>query len=200
MNKVLVSLAAAAAVALSVPAIAQKAPEAGAAATATKKVEIPKNVFYKGLGPSQYLAKQKLIGQNVFTKDGQKIGDIEDLILDKDNNIDGVVIGAGGFLNVGDKKIGVRYAALKFDTKDGKTTITLPAATKDVIGALEPYADSKTVLQKAQDAAKKAAAAAKSGAEKASEAAKAGMEKAKEAVKGEKAAAPAAAPAAPAAK
>lgn len=195
MNKVFLSIAAAAALAVSLPALAQKAPEAGAAANATKKVDIPKNVFYKGLGPTQYLSKAKLIGQNVYTKDGQKIGDIEDLIIGSDNTIDGVVIGAGGFLNVGDKKIGVRYAALKFDTKDGKTTITLPSATKDIVGALEPYADSKTVLQKAKDAAKKAADAAKVGAEKASEAAKAGMEKAKEAVKG-KDAAPAAAPAA----
>ncbi len=195
MNKAFLSIAAASALALSVPAFAQKAPEAGASATATKKVEIPKNVFYKGLGPSQYLSKTKLIGQNVVTKDGQKIGDIEDLIIGSDNTIDGVVIGAGGFLNVGDKKIGVRYGALKFDTKDGKTTISLPTATKDIVGALEPYADSKTVLQKAKEAAKKATDAAKVGAEKATEAAKAGMEKAKEAMKG-KDAAPAAAPAA----
>ena len=200
MNKIILSIAAASALALSLPALAQKAPEAAASATATKKVEVPMNVFYKGLGPTQYLSKTKLIGQNVFTKDGQKIGDIEDLIIGSDNTIDGVVIGAGGYLNVGDKKIGVRYAALKIDTKDGKTTITLPTASKEVIAALEPYADSKTVLQKAKDAAKRASDAAKVGAEKASEAAKAGMDKAKEAMKG-KEAAPAAAPvAAPATK
>ncbi len=181
MNKVLLSIAAAAALAFTVPAIAQqKAPEAGA--TAGKKVDIPKNVFYRGLGPSQYLAKTKLIGQNVLTKDGQKIGDIEDLILGKDDTIDGVVIGAGGFLNVGDKKIGVRYGALKFETKDGKQVISLPGATKEIIAALEPYADTKTVLQKAKDAAKKAADAAKVGAERATDAAKAGIEKAKEAI------------------
>jgi sporulation protein YlmC with PRC-barrel domain len=66
------------------------------------------------------------IGQNVFTKDGQKIGDIEDLILGTDNTVDGVVIGAGGFLNVGDKKIGVRYAALKFIVDEEGAT---PGAT-----------------------------------------------------------------------
>jgi len=143
MNKVFLSIAAAAALALSVPAIAQKAPEASAAATATKKVEIPKNVFYKGLGPTQYLSKTKLIGQNVFTKDGQKIGDIEDLILGTDNTVDGVVIGAGGFLNVGDKKIGVRYAALKFETKDGKTTVTLPAITAEMVKSSIPAFGAK---------------------------------------------------------
>lgn len=174
MNKLILSLVAATALAVSVPALAQqKAPEATPAA----KVEIPKNVFYRGLGPTQYLAKAKLIGQVVLTKDGQKIGDIEDIILGKDNTIDGVTIGAGGFLNVGDKKIAVRYGALKFDTKDGKQVITLPSATKEVIGALEPYEGSRTMLQRASDKAKEAA-------HKASDAAKAGMERAKEAVKG----------------
>lgn len=173
MNKVMMSVAAAAALALTVPAFAQqKAPEPAKEA-AKAAPPIPKNTFYKGLGPSQYLAKAKLIGQNVYNKEGQKIGDIEDIILGKDNTIDGVVIGAGGFANVGDKKIGVRYGALKIETKDGKQTITLPGVTKEVIAALEPYADSKTVLQRAKDAAKKA-----------SDAAKAGLDKAKDAVKG----------------
>lgn len=197
MNKMLMSLAAAVAIALTSPAFAQKAPEAAKPAEKSK-VAIPAKTFYKGLGPTQYLAKAKLIGQNVFTKDGQKIGDIEDIILGKDNTIDGVIIGAGGFLNVGDKKIGVRYAALKFDTKDGKTTISLPAATKEIVAALEPYEGSRSMLQKAGDKAKevgkKAAEAAKAGAEKASEAAKTGVEKAKELVKGKETA-----PAAPAA-
>ncbi len=186
MNKVVMSLAAAAALALSVPALAQqKAPDAKPAEKA--KVAIPKNTFYKGLGPTQYLAKTKLIGQIVYNKDGQKVGDIEDLILGKDNTIDGVIIGAGGFANVGDKKIGVRYGALKFDTKDGKPYITLPVATKEIISELDPYEGSRTMLQKASDKAKEAA-------KKASDAAKAGLDKAKEAVKKDGAAAPAAAP------
>lgn len=175
MSRMMLSLATAAALALAMPALAQKAPDVKPAEKA--KVEIPKNTFYKGIGPTQYLAKAKLIGQVVYTKDGQKIGDIEDIILGKDNTIDGVTIGAGGFANVGDKKIAVRYGALKFDTKDGKSTITLPTATKEIIGALEPYEGSRTMLQKAGDRAKDAA-------KKAADATKAGVEKAKDAIKG----------------
>ena len=195
MNRTMLGLAAAVALAFTGPAFAQKAAEAAKPAEKAK-VAIPAKTFYKGLGPTQYHAKSKLIGQNVLTKDGQKIGDIEDIVLGKDNTIDGVIIGAGGFLGVGEKKIGVRYIALKFDTKDGKTTISLPSATKEIIGALDAYEGSRSTLQKAGDKAKeigkKAAEMAKTGAEKASEAAKAGVEKAKEAVKG-KDAAPAAA-------
>lgn len=172
MSKTLLSLAAAVAVALSLPALAQQK------AAELPKVGIPRDVFYKGLGPTQYLASSKLIGQVVYAKDGQKIGDIEDIILgSKDNSIDGVIIGAGGVLNVGDKKVGVRYAALKFETKDGKTVISLPNVTNEVIAALEPYHGARTLLQKAGDAAKSAAQAT-------GDAAKSGYDKAKDAIKG----------------
>ncbi len=177
MNKIISSLAVIAALALSAPVLAQqKAPDSKTAVPA--KVAIPRDVFYKGLGPTQYLAASKLIGQIVYAKDGQQIGDIEDIILGaKDNSIDGVIIGAGGVLNVGDKKVGVRYAALKFETKDGKTVISLPNVTNEMIAALEPYHGARTLLQKAGEAAK-------SAAQTASDAAKTGYDKAKDAIKG----------------
>jgi hypothetical protein len=79
----------------------------------------------------------------------------------KDNAIDGVIVGVGGFLGVGEKKIGVRLAALKFDTKDGKTVISMPLATKEVLASIEAYEGTpRTLLQKAGDAAKGAAKSA----------------------------------------
>ena len=209
MNKTLLSIAAAVAVALTVPAFAQqKAPEAPKAPE--KKIAIP-GWSVKSQAPGQYLGKDRLIGAKVVNKDGQVIGDIEDLIINSGNEIEGVIMGVGGFLGAGEKKVGVRYSGLKFDTKDGKTTVSLPGATKEVLAALEPYKRAeakKTLTQKAvekakeltdktketvKDASKKAGEATKAAADKASEAAKGAMEKGKEAVKpAEKATAPAA--------
>jgi hypothetical protein len=92
-----------------------------------------------------------------------------------DNEVQGVIMGVGGFLGAGEKKIGVRYSAIKTDTKDGKK-IAILDVSKDVLKAVEPYGrlePKKTVLEKAKDAAKTAA-------EKASEAGKVAAEKAKE--------------------
>jgi sporulation protein YlmC with PRC-barrel domain len=156
MMKLILSLAAAAAIAIAVPAIAQQKTDA--------KTPIPKNIFLIGQAKGQYLARQRLIGQRVVNKDGQNVGEIEDVIIGEDNTVQGVIMGVGGVLGVGEKKIGVRYQALRFETKDGKTQISLPAATKDVIGALEPYKRTepdKTLLQKASEAAKSAVDKAK---------------------------------------
>ncbi len=181
MKKTILSLAAAAALAATIPAFAQqKAPDAAATApAAAKTVQIPKGVFRKGQPVNQYSAKERLLGAKVINKTGELIGDIEDLImLGGSNTIDTVIIGVGGVLGVGEKKIGVAYDALTIATKDGKRTITLDT-TKDVLAAVQPYKYAeppKTMLQKATEASQAAA-------KKAGEVTKSAVEKAKEAVK-----------------
>jgi sporulation protein YlmC with PRC-barrel domain len=188
MQKLAISLATAAFV-MSAPAFAQQpkaAAPAGSPPVATApKVQIPTNVFYKGQGPTQYLAKTRLLGAKVLNKDGVIIGDIEDLILGANNEIDGVIMGVGGFLGAGEKKIGVRYAALKIERKDNKTVISLPQATKEVLAAIEPYVNTeqrKTLTERAKEKAKELSDKVKDGTalEKAKEAGKAAVDKTKE--------------------
>jgi sporulation protein YlmC with PRC-barrel domain len=165
---------------------ATPAPVATPAAAPAAKVAIPGGVFYKGLGPQQYAARDKLIGANVVNKDGVVIGDIKDLIMNTSNEVEGVLIGTGGILGAGEKEVGVRYSALVFSKKDGKTVISLPQATKDVIAALEPYGRGakKSLMEKAQDKLKALSDKTKEGAgpalDKAKEASKGALEKAKE--------------------
>lgn len=122
--------------ALALPALAQKKEEPKTDAT---KVEIPKNVFFKGQTSGQYLARERLIGAKVVGKDGQVLGTIDDLIVSLSGQIEGVIMGVGGVLGVGQKQIGLRLSALKIATADGKVTITLPIATKQMLDAAGAY-------------------------------------------------------------
>jgi sporulation protein YlmC with PRC-barrel domain len=179
MSKLTISMAAAAAISFAaLAASAQQAPPA-------PKVTIPAKTFYKGQEAGQYLARDRLIGAKVLNKDGQVIGDIEDLIVTSDNRIEGVIMGVGGFLGAGEKKVGVLLAALKFETKDGKTVVSLPQATKEVLAALEPYkraTPGKSALERAKEKAKELAdktkETVKDATEKASETAKSAYDKA----------------------
>jgi sporulation protein YlmC with PRC-barrel domain len=123
--------------ALAVPALAQKKDEPKT--EAAKKVEIPKNVFFKGQTANQYLAKDRLLGAKVVNKSGETVGTIDDLIVTQGGQIEGVVMGVGGVLGVGAKQIGVRLSALKISTADGKFTVTLPDASKEMLGAVGAY-------------------------------------------------------------
>jgi hypothetical protein len=121
---------------LAVPALAQKKEEPKKDAA---KVAIPINTFFKGQTASQYLAGEQLIGIKVLNKDGQTIGTISDLIVGSGDKIEGVILGVGGFLGVGEKKIGVRLGALRISKADGKIAITFPGATKEMLGAVDAY-------------------------------------------------------------
>src|SRR5215813_7050968 len=50
-----------------------------------------------------------LRGASVYGPEGSSIGSITDLIVGTDGKIDGVVIGVGGFLGVGERDVGVKW-------------------------------------------------------------------------------------------
>jgi hypothetical protein len=157
------------------------------------KVVIPSKTFYKGQEATQYLAKDRLIGAQVHEKDGKIIGEIEDLIFNNRNELEGVIIGVGGFLGAGEKQVGVRYPALQFTKQDNKTIITLPVATKEVLAAVPAYKRAepkKTLLQRAKEKAEELTDKTKETAgpalEKAKEATKGALEKGKELIESAK--------------
>lgn len=68
----------------------------------------------------------KLVGLNVYNAAGEKIGDINDLILDPDGKVSNAVIGVGGFLGLGEKLVAVPFSDLKFSRDaNGNERVTL---------------------------------------------------------------------------
>lgn len=162
---------------------------AGAAVAQEKAATaIPAGVFYKGQQANQILARDHLLGAKVKNAQGQIIGDIEDLILNDQNQVEGVVMGTGGFLGRLEKKLGVRLSALKITEKDGKIAVTLPEATKEVLKTIEPYKRAKPpkslmdrAMEKAQELYDKSAESSKDAYQAAKEQSGPALQKAKEA-------------------
>ena len=69
----------------------------------------------------------KLIGAAVYDPADQKIGTVDELVLNPDGKVADVVIGVGGFLGAGEKRVAVPMAELK----RGKNDHFVLAATKD---------------------------------------------------------------------
>lgn len=111
-------------------------------------------VFIASQKPIEYLAKDRLIGAKVTGADGKIIGDIEDLIIDNTDHVAGVIMGVGGFLGVGEKKIAVATSALKLEVTDGKMNVSLAEATKEALSAAPAYqrvSPPKGVLERASE-------------------------------------------------
>ena len=56
----------------------------------------------------------KLMGVDVYGSDNQKIGDIDEVLVDKQGKIQAVVVGVGGFLGIGQKDIAIRYEQVQW--------------------------------------------------------------------------------------
>lgn len=123
--------------------------------------DIPGGVFMQRQGGDQQLARDFLIGAKVYNAEKKIIGDIEDLILDELNSVEGVIIGVGGVLGLGEKRIGVRYTALQIEIQGGKQVVVLKEATKPVLKALKPFERArppKSFFERAMEKAKELAA------------------------------------------
>jgi len=63
---------------------------------------------------SDWLASS-LIGRSVYNQQDENLGNINDVIVAEDGQVVGVLIGIGGFLGIGQKNVGVNFAALQFE-------------------------------------------------------------------------------------
>jgi ElaB/YqjD/DUF883 family membrane-anchored ribosome-binding protein len=150
--------------------------------------DIPQGVFFENQRPTEFLARDLVLGAKIYGPDNKIIGDVEDLILNDDNQIVGVIMGVGGFLGVGEKRVGVRYRALQFNTEGGKVKVSLPEATQAVLKAVPAYeraTPKKSLLdraiEKARELRDKTTTTSKDAYEKAKETAGPALERAKEA-------------------
>ncbi len=67
-------------------------------------------------GHTKAIRAKKVIGTNVKDPAGKKIGEVEDVMLDKEsNNIMFAVVGFGGFLGMAEKYHPIPWSALEFD-------------------------------------------------------------------------------------
>jgi sporulation protein YlmC with PRC-barrel domain len=72
----------------------------------------------------------KLVGVNVYNDANEKIGDINDFILDKAGKVENVILGVGGFLGMGEHYVAVGYDKLKWSNEPpGSTTASTTTST-----------------------------------------------------------------------
>jgi sporulation protein YlmC with PRC-barrel domain len=75
-------------------------------------------------GHTSAIRAKKVLGTNVKDPSGQKIGQIEDVVLDKlSNNIMFAVVGFGGFLGMAEKYHPIPWSALDFDPSENSYVV-----------------------------------------------------------------------------
>lgn len=78
----------------------------------------------------------KLVGLNVYNSANEKVGDINDLIIDAKGAVTHAIVGVGGFLGIGEKNVAVEFSSLKMARdKDGKPTALLDTTKESLTTA-----------------------------------------------------------------
>jgi sporulation protein YlmC with PRC-barrel domain len=69
--------------------------------------------------------------QNVYDPNDNKIGEIEDVLVDRSGKATGLIIGVGGFLGAGEKDVAVPFNAVQVTNKNNNKWYLVMNATKD---------------------------------------------------------------------
>lgn len=127
--------------AASTPAPSPSAPSPSASSTAPSA---PSAKFVNSQRVDQFLAS-KFKGTDVIGTDNQKIGDVSDILFDKDGKIEAYVVSVGGFLGIGSKDVAMAPSAFQLvagDKSKNESDKLKVAMTKDELkqaANFEPY-------------------------------------------------------------
>ena len=87
--------------------------------------------FVASQKPEQFLAT-KFKGTDVVGADNQKVGDVSDILFDKDGKVLAYVIGVGGFLGIGSKDVALSPASFQVQPPTDRENMKLKLSmTKD---------------------------------------------------------------------
>ncbi|GAD55573.1 hydrogenase maturation factor [Limimaricola cinnabarinus LL-001] len=90
--------------------------------------------------PVTDLSTEEINGATVYGANDENIGDIEDLVASDSGEITEAVIGVGGFLGIGEKKVAVNFEDLQIlSNEDGSDIRVYISATEDELKALPEY-------------------------------------------------------------
>jgi sporulation protein YlmC with PRC-barrel domain len=123
---------------MAAPALAQTSNQSGSMSSSSS-ASMQSGQFMTHMQQNQWRAS-KLVGVNIYGQNNEKIGDVNEVLIDRNGNADAVVIGVGGFLGIGEKDVAVPFSGIqwKYDRNDLHTASTNRPATTGTTAANPP--------------------------------------------------------------
>ena len=84
--------------------------------------------------------------QNVYDPGDNKIGEIMDVLVDREGKVHALIVGVGGFLGVGEKDVAVAFNAVQFKTKDNNKWYPVMNTTKDALKSARGLKYDRTAM------------------------------------------------------
>jgi PRC-barrel domain len=104
-------------------ALAQANPPVNPPAAKSDSAETKSPKFIQAQGADKWVFS-RFKGTDVLGPDNAKVGSVSDLLFDKGGKIDGLVVGVGGFLGIGEKNVAIDLSAFQVVPYSASTTGT----------------------------------------------------------------------------
>jgi sporulation protein YlmC with PRC-barrel domain len=88
--------------------------------------------------PANGVTVSEYYKQAVYDAHDSKIGDVNDVLLDKNGQVTAVILGVGGFLGIGEKNVAVPFNDIRLSEKDGKRYLAIDT-TKEALQTATGY-------------------------------------------------------------
>ncbi|WP_159946808.1 PRC-barrel domain-containing protein [Rhizobium sp. 18065] len=144
------------------PAATPVAPDATTGTDATGTMGTTAQTTTGAAASDSYLTAQSesqmsandFMGQAIYTGDNQSIGDINDLLVEKDGGIVAAVVGVGGFLGIGEKNVAVPFGKITLTREAGENGAEgeVRLTTTETADSLRNAPEFKTLDDQAADA------------------------------------------------
>jgi sporulation protein YlmC with PRC-barrel domain len=82
--------------------------------------------------------------QNIYDPEDNKIGEIMDVLVDREGKATALIIGVGGFLGMGEKDVAVPFDAVHATTKDNNKWYLVMNSTKDALKSAKGFKYDRT--------------------------------------------------------
>jgi sporulation protein YlmC with PRC-barrel domain len=92
----------------------------------------------ESLSGAKVMSASDFMGKRVYTRNGDDIGEVNDLIVTDNGGVQAVVLGVGGFLGIGEKDVAVSMASIEM-MQDGSNVRLVVDGTKEQFNAAPTY-------------------------------------------------------------
>ena len=138
MSKATMTAAFTVMLAASMPIVYAADPNTTAATPPTGATTVHTSVSANHIMPGQIRATQ-MGGSTVYDAHGKNIGDVKDIILDKQGKVVAVVLDVGSFLGIGGKHVAVSMSDIKVDFDNNNKPKFSVDLTKDQLKAAQGF-------------------------------------------------------------
>jgi sporulation protein YlmC with PRC-barrel domain len=89
---------------------------------------------------------QAILGRQVLSSAGEDMGRVIDIVVDKTGQVRAAVIDFGGFLGVGNRRVAVDWAALRFAPTGSRYDRISLELTREQVNAAPEYRDGRSLV------------------------------------------------------